>query len=94
MDEEDFDKAKFIKDAIDKLKLAGSQLVQLELQKCLAVENEDFDSAKVLKLEVERLKSLAMNLDAQRVIEQPYHQSYHHQSHRGAINPHHQAIEV
>jgi hypothetical protein len=31
VDEEDFDKAKFLKDAIDKLKLAGSQLVQLEL---------------------------------------------------------------
>lgn len=54
--------------------------MQLELQKRLAVENEDFDSAKVLKFEVERLKSLAMNLDAQRVIDQPYQQvtqSYH-----------------
>jgi centrosomal protein CEP104 len=31
VDEEDFDKAKYLKDAIDKLKLAGSQLVQLEV---------------------------------------------------------------
>jgi protein-arginine kinase activator protein McsA len=75
VDEEDFDKAKFLKDAIDKLKLAGSQLVQLELQKRLAIENEDFDSAKVLKVEIERLKNLAMNLDAQRVIQQPAYQA-------------------
>jgi len=27
VDEEDFDKAKYLKDAIDKLKLAGSQLI-------------------------------------------------------------------
>lgn len=30
VDEEDFDKAKHLKDAIDKLKMAGGQLVQLE----------------------------------------------------------------
>jgi protein-arginine kinase activator protein McsA len=31
VEEEDFDKAKYLKDAVDKLKLAGSQLVQLEV---------------------------------------------------------------
>lgn len=30
VEEEDFDKAKHLKDAIDKLKMAGGQLVQLE----------------------------------------------------------------
>jgi centrosomal protein CEP104 len=68
VDEEDFDKAKYLKDAIDKLKLAGSQLVQLEVQKKLAIDNEDFDSAKILKFEIERLKNLAMNLDTERII--------------------------
>lgn len=71
VDEEDFDKAKYLKDAIDKLKLAGSQLVQLEVQKKLAIDNEDFDSAKILKFEIERLKNLAMNLDTERIITQP-----------------------
>ena len=74
VDEEDFDKAKYLKDAIDKLKLAGSQLVQLEIQKKLAIDNEDFDSAKVLKFEIERLKNLTMNLDTDRIITQPLHQ--------------------
>ena len=71
VDEEDFDRAKYLKDAIDKLKLAGSQLVQLEVQKKLAIDNEDFDSAKILKFEIERLKNLATNLDTERVISQP-----------------------
>jgi hypothetical protein len=98
VDDEDFDKAKFLKDAIDKLKLAGSQLVQLELQKRLAIENEDFDSAKVLKLEIERLKNLAMTLDAERVISQPYNVPH---TYRGGSDPymtqrnsHHQPIDV
>jgi centrosomal protein CEP104 len=71
VDEEDFDRAKHLKDAIDKLMLAGSSLVQLESQKKLAIENEDFDSAKVLKFEIERLRNLAMNLDTDRVILAP-----------------------
>ncbi len=74
VEEEDFDKAKYLKDAIDKLKLAGSQLVQLEVQKKLAIDNEDFDSAKILQFEIERLKNLAMNLDTERIITQPMYQ--------------------
>ena len=69
--EEDFDRAKHLKDAIDKLKMAGGQLIQLEAQKKLAIENEDFDSAKVIKFEIERLKNMAMKLDTERVILAP-----------------------
>ena len=71
VEEENFDKAKILKDAIDKLKMAGFQLTQLEAQKKLAIENEDFDSAKVLKFEIERLRNMAMNLDTDRVILAP-----------------------
>lgn len=68
VEEEDFDRAKHLKDAVDRLKMAGAQLVQMESQKRLAIENEDFDSAKVLKFEIERLRNMAMNLDTERVI--------------------------
>ena len=56
---------------IDKLKVAGSQLLQMEAQKKMAIDNEDFDSAKVLKYEIDRLRSLAMTIDTERVILSP-----------------------
>lgn len=56
VESDDFDKAKTLKDVIDKLKIAGNQLLQLEIQKKLAIDNEDFDSAKVLKFEIDRLR--------------------------------------
>ena len=75
VESEDFDKAKGLKEVIDKLKLAGAQLVQLETQKKQAIENEDFDSAKVLKYEIDRLRSMAMTLDTDRVILTPIKQT-------------------
>ena len=74
VEEEDFDRAKHLKEAIDKLSMAGNQLIQLDVQKKLAIENEDFDSAKVLKFEIDRLKSLAMTLDTERIILAPIQQ--------------------
>ena len=71
VDEEDFDKAKHLKDAVDMLKLAGSRLNQLEIQKKVAIENEDFDSAKVLKYDIERLRNMASTLDTERIIHAP-----------------------
>ena len=71
VDEEDFDKAKHLKDAVDMLKLAGSRLNQLEIQKKVAIENEDFDSAKVLKYEIERLRNMASTLDTERILHAP-----------------------
>lgn len=75
MEAEDFDRAKHLKDAVDKLLMAGSQIIQLEMQKKLAIENEDFDSAKILKFEIERMRNLAFNLDTERVILAPLQQS-------------------
>lgn len=74
VEEEDFDRAKHLKEAIDKLTMAGNQLIQLDVQKKLAIENDDFDSAKVLKFEIDRLKSLAMTLDTERIILAPIQQ--------------------
>ena len=75
VEQDDFDKAKSLKEVIDKLKVAGQQLLQLETQKKMAVDNEDFDSAKVLKYEIDRLRALAMTLDTDRVVLSPIRQS-------------------
>jgi len=57
IDKEDFDEAKRIKDAIDRLKSVSQQLIQLEERKSIAIKNDDFDSAKIIKYEIERLRS-------------------------------------
>jgi centrosomal protein CEP104 len=54
---EDFDEAKNIKAAIDRLKSVSQQLIQLEERKKIAVKNDDFDAAKMLKYEIERLRN-------------------------------------
>lgn len=54
---EDFDEAKKIKEAIERLKSVSSQLIQLEERKRIAIKNDDFDAAKLLKYEVERLRN-------------------------------------
>jgi hypothetical protein len=64
-----------LKEVIDRLKLAGSQLMQLEAQKRQAIECDDFDSAKVLKYEIDRLRAMAMSLDTDRVILTPIKQT-------------------
>ncbi len=53
---EDFDKAKDIKDAINKLRSMGKQLAMLEYKKAQAIENEDYPSAKIIKVEIDRLR--------------------------------------
>lgn len=59
---EDFDEAKKIKEAIDRLKSVSSQLIQLEERKRIAVKNDDFDAAKMLKYEIERLRNAVSGL--------------------------------
>ena len=43
--------------------MSGSEIIQMEHKKKIAIENEDFDSAKILKHEIERLKNFSMNLN-------------------------------
>jgi centrosomal protein CEP104 len=53
---EDYDAAKRLKDAIDKLKQVGAKMAKLELRKKAAVENEDYDTAKMIKVEMDKLR--------------------------------------
>jgi len=48
--DEDYDEAKRLKSLIERLKVIGEQIKQLELKKCAAVEAEDYDAAKLCKL--------------------------------------------
>lgn len=54
---EDYEDAKRMKDAIEKLKQIGIQLQQLEERKTYAVTHDDYDSAKIIKAEIDRLRS-------------------------------------
>lgn len=54
--EEDYDLAKALKQQIDALKAAGSQIAELEAQKKKAVEDEDYDTAKQLKQRIDELR--------------------------------------
>ncbi len=62
---EDFDEAKKLKLNIDKIKLFGKKLLDLEYQKKQFLSNEDFDSAKIIKMEIDRVKSRIKNIDKQ-----------------------------
>lgn len=53
---EQFDEAKRLKEAIERLKHIGAQLAHLEERKAVAIQNEDYDSAKIIKQEIERLR--------------------------------------
>lgn len=53
---EDFEEAKRLKEAIERLKHIGAQLQHLEERKTTAIQNEDYDAAKVIKEEIERLR--------------------------------------
>lgn len=46
--------------------MSGSEIIQMETKKRIAIENEDFDSAKILKHEIDRLKNFSMNLNTAR----------------------------
>ena len=53
---EDFDEAKRLKVAIERLKSISSHLGQLEERKRIAISNEDYDAAILLKAEINKLK--------------------------------------
>jgi len=56
VEREDFEEAKRIKLAIDRLRHIGAQLQHLEESKARAIKNEDYDSAKIIKLEIDKLR--------------------------------------
>lgn len=58
---EDYDEAKRLKEAIERLRSMGTHLAQLEERKKIAIENEDFDAAKIIKTEIDRLRKTALD---------------------------------
>ncbi|KAL3152527.1 hypothetical protein ABBQ32_001559 [Trebouxia sp. C0010 RCD-2024] len=54
---EDYDEAKKLKLAIERLKAVGQKVAQLEARKRVAVEREDYDMAKVLKQDIDKLRA-------------------------------------
>ena len=62
---EDYDEAKRIKVNIDKVRMIGKKIFELDFQKKIAINNEEFDKAKILKMEVDKLKSFIRNIDKQ-----------------------------
>jgi centrosomal protein CEP104 len=60
VENEDFDEAKKLREAIERLKMMGQQLYYLEERKRNAISNEDYDAAKVIKMEIDRLRSSIM----------------------------------
>jgi centrosomal protein CEP104 len=66
---EDYDLAKRLKGAIDRLRIAGTKIAALESKKKEAVEVEDYDTAKALKTEIERARAKAY--DAAHIFQEP-----------------------
>jgi centrosomal protein CEP104 len=56
---EDYDEAKKLKAAIEKLRAVGAKMAALEARKKAAVDEEDYDTAKALKIELERMRHRA-----------------------------------
>ena len=56
---EDYDEAKSLKAAIEKLRAVGVKMAALEAKKKAAVDAEDYDMAKALKIELERMRHRA-----------------------------------
>lgn len=54
---EDYEKAKKIKAAIEQLKLIGTHLTRLEQQKNMAINSEDYDTAKIITSEIMKLRN-------------------------------------
>jgi centrosomal protein CEP104 len=72
---EDYDEAKRIKKIIDKVKLIGKKIFEMEANKKIYVNNEDFDNAKIMKLELERLRSNLKYMNRQLTTILPYQNS-------------------
>ena len=60
---EDYDTANALKQNIEKIKLLGRKILDLENQKKVSIENEDYDSAKFIKLEIERMRVALKNVE-------------------------------
>lgn len=58
---EDFDEAKRLKGAIERLRAIAPQLGEMEDRKRMAIMSEDYDAAKLIKAEIEKIKRKTIN---------------------------------
>lgn len=61
--EERYDDCKIIKAHLDKVRLLGKKIFDLEYKKTLAVNNQDFDIAKEIKSQVDKMKISLSNVE-------------------------------
>jgi centrosomal protein CEP104 len=61
---EEFDEAKRLKVAIDRIRAVAGQLGALEERKRMAIASEDYDAAKLIKVEIDKIKRQAMTVDS------------------------------
>ncbi|CDW78329.1 UNKNOWN [Stylonychia lemnae] len=65
-DADDYDRARFLREASDKVKEYGVKILQLMQLKRVAVENEDYETAKKIKLEMDRIRQAISLLDPEK----------------------------
>ena len=55
---DEYDRARQLRDASDKVKEYGVKVIQLFELKRLAIDNEDYETAKKIKSEIDKIKRL------------------------------------
>lgn len=60
---DEYERARQLRDAVDKVKEYGVKVRQLSELKRLAIENEDYETAKKIKGEVEKIRGLIGGMD-------------------------------
>lgn len=59
---EDYEEARRLRDGIERLKLIGMRVAELEGKKQKAVEHEDYESAHILKKDIDKLRQSCVSL--------------------------------
>eukprot|EP00347_Sterkiella_histriomuscorum_P005376 403356849 len=65
-DQDDYDRAQYLREASDKVKEYGVKVLQLSQLKRVAIENEDYETAKKIKTETEKIKRVVQSIDPER----------------------------
>ncbi len=60
---DDYDKARILRDAYDRIKDQGVRVIKLMELKRTAIDNEDYETAKKIRDEVEKIRSAVANID-------------------------------
>jgi centrosomal protein CEP104 len=60
---DDYDKARTLRDAYDRIKDQGVRVIKLMELKRTAVDNEDYETAKRIRDEVDKIRSAVASID-------------------------------